>query len=40
VSAAMIALRHNEAARDRPDAAFDKAGVMIKNEAVDADLAQ
>ncbi len=36
----MIAFRNHQSARDRPDAAFDKAGMMIENKAVDAGITQ
>ena len=36
----MIAFGNHQAARDRPDAAFDEAGMMIENHAVDAGIAQ
>src|SRR5216684_2013830 len=37
---AVIFFGDHQAARDRPDAAFDEAGMMIKDKAVDADIAQ
>jgi len=37
---AVIRFGNHEAPRDRPDAAFDEAGVMIENDAVDAGIAQ
>ena len=36
----MIAFRNHQAARDRPDAALDKVGVMIEDKTVDAGVAQ
>ena len=36
----MIALGDHQAPRDRADAAFDEAGVMIEHEALDAGVAQ
>src|SRR5437016_10243814 len=37
---AVIFFGNHQAARDRPDAAFDEAGMMIEDKAVDADIAQ
>ena len=37
---AMIAFGNHQTARDRADAAFDEAGMMIEDKAVDAGLAQ
>src|SRR6266702_2382617 len=37
---AVILFGNHQAARDRTDAAFDEAGMMIEDKAVDADIAQ
>ena len=37
---AVILFGNHQAARDRSDAAFDEAGMMIEDETVDADIAQ
>ena len=36
----MIAVGNHQAPRDRPDAALDKAGMMIEHEAIDAGIAK
>jgi hypothetical protein len=36
----MILFGNHQAPRDRSDASFDKAGMMIKDNAVDPDIAQ
>ena len=38
--ARVVALGNHQAPRDRTDAAFDEAGMMIEHEAVDAGVAQ
>ena len=37
---AVIFFGDHQAARDRPDAAFNEAGMMIEDKTVDADIAQ